>query len=174
MERNHSEKVCLCALNRIFGYEPKVAHRMVEAAGSASAVFGMTDEERSAMFGPYTGIAARISRSELERSDEELCRLQDAGCSFITMDEPGYPALLRECPDAPLGLYYRSSFPPETVFNVRPQVAVVGTRDISLYGKEWCRKIVGAMAGAKMKPLIVSGFALFYGSEVVCLSGYLA
>ena len=35
MERNYSEKVCLCALNRIFGYEPKVAHRIVGAAGSA-------------------------------------------------------------------------------------------------------------------------------------------
>ena len=160
MERNYSEKVCLCALNRIFGYEPKVAHRIVGAAGSASAVFGMSADERAAMFGPYTGIAARINQSELEHSDDELRRLQDAGCSFITMDEPGYPALLRECPDAPLGLYYRSAFPPETVFNLRPQIAVVGTRDVSLYGKEWCRKIVGAMAGARLKPLIVSGFAL--------------
>ena len=160
MERNYSEKVCLCALNRIFGYEPKVAHRIVGAAGSASAVFGMSADERAAMFGPYTGIAARINQSELEHTDDELRRLQDAGCSFITMDEPGYPALLRECPDAPLGLYYRSAFPPETVFNLRPQIAVVGTRDVSLYGKEWCRKIVGAMAGARLKPMIVSGFAL--------------
>ena len=160
MERNYSEKVCLCALNRIFGFEPKVAHRIVGAAGSASAVFGMSADERAAMFGPYTGIAARINQSELEHSDDELRRLQDAGCSFITMDEPGYPALLRECPDAPLGLYYRSAFPPETVFNLRPQIAVVGTRDVSLYGKEWCRKIVGAMAGARLKPMIVSGFAL--------------
>ena len=160
MERNYSEKVCLCALNRIFGFEPKVAHRIVGAAGSASAVFGMSADERAAMFGPYTGIAARINQSELEHADDELRRLQDAGCSFITMDEPGYPALLRECPDAPLGLYYRSASPPETVFNQRLQIAVVGTRDVSLYGKEWCRKIVGAMAGARLKPMIVSGFAL--------------
>lgn len=160
MERNYSEKTCACALNRLLGFEPQAAHRMVGAAGSASALFGMTGEEKTALLGPYSKYIAMLDRRELDRSEAELERLRGDGCSFITMDEPGYPALLRECPDAPLGIYYRGASPPEAVFNRRPQIAVVGTRDISLYGKEWCRKIVGALAAARAKPMVVSGFAL--------------
>ena len=160
MEKDYSEKVCICALNRLLGYEPKVSHSLIGAVGSAQALFKMTREERAAAFGPFSRISPLLEESELKKSEEELDRLADAGCSFITVTDPGYPALLLECEDAPLGLYYRGSSPPEEVFNIRPQIAVVGTRDISLYGKEWCRKIVGSMASAKNKPLVVSGFAL--------------
>ncbi len=160
MEKDYSEKVCICALNRLLGYEPKVSHSLIGAVGSAQALFKMTREERAAAFGPFSRISPLLEESELKKSEEELDRLADAGCSFITVTDPGYPALLLECEDAPLGLYFRGASPPEKVFNTRPQIAVVGTRDISLYGKEWCRKIVGSMASAKNKPLVVSGFAL--------------
>ena len=160
MEKDYSEKMCICALNRLLGYEPKVSHSLIGAVGSAQALFRMTREERAAAFGPFSRISPFLEESELKKSEEELDRLADAGCSFITVTDPGYPALLLECEDAPLGLYYRGASPPEKVFNIRPQIAVVGTRDISLYGKEWCRKIVGSMASAKNKPLVVSGFAL--------------
>ena len=160
MEKDYSEKVCVCALNRLLGFEPRLAHDLIGAAGSARALFEMTPDEKLSAFGPYSKVAPLLDARELSRTEEELDRLQDTGCSFITMTEPGYPALLCECDDAPLGLYYRGSSPPEKVFNVRQQIAVVGTRDISLYGKEWCRKIVGALATAKNKPLVVSGFAM--------------
>ena len=160
MEKDYSEKDCVCALNRLLGFEPRLAHDLIGAAGSARALFEMTPDEKLAAFGPYSKVAPLLDGRELSRTEEELDRLQDIGCSFITMTEPGYPALLCECDDAPLGLYYRGSSPPEKVFNVRQQIAVVGTRDISLYGKEWCRKIVGALATAKNKPLVVSGFAM--------------
>lgn len=160
MERNYSEKTCLCALNRLLGFEPQASHRLLEAAGSASALFTLSPEDKLQLLGPFSKIAPMLDVRELERTQEELARLEDSGCNFVTLDEPGYPALLRECPDAPLGLYYRGTSPPEKVFNVRPQIAVVGTRDISMYGKEWCRKIVGALGASKDKPLVVSGFAL--------------
>ena len=160
MEKDYSERICVCALNRLLGFEPGLAHGLIGAAGSARALFEMSPDEKLAAFGPYSKVAPLLAEKELARTAEELERLGEAGCGFIMMTEPGYPALLRECEDAPLGLYYRGVTPAEKVFNQRPQIAVVGTRDISLYGKEWCRKIVGAMASSKNKPLIVSGFAL--------------
>jgi DNA processing protein len=39
-------------------------------------------------------------------------------------------------------------------------VAFVGTRDLSSYGKAWCRKLVLALADAAVQPAIVSGLAL--------------
>lgn len=160
MEKEYSEKVCICALVRLLGFEPKLAHALIGAAGSAQALFAMGPEERLTAFGPFSRLSSLLERRELDRTQEELSRLEDAGCRFISINDEGYPDLLRECEDAPLGLYYRGASPPEEVFNRMPAIAVVGTRDISLYGKEWCRKIVGAMATAKKKPMIVSGFAL--------------
>jgi DNA processing protein len=37
---------------------------------------------------------------------------------------------------------------------------VVGTRDVSSYGKEWCERCVYGLAASEEKPLIVSGLAL--------------
>ena len=159
------ERVCICALNRILGFEPKTAHRLIGVTGSASAAFNLTAEEKFEILGPYSKISSLLNDKEIRYSEEELARLRDAGCDFITMTDRGYPELLNECEDAPLGLYFRSCSTPEEVFDVRPQVAVVGTRDISLYGKEWCRRIVGAMALAAARPLIVSGFA--YGTDII-------
>jgi len=160
MERNYDERTCLCALNRLLGFEPQVAHRLLEAAGSAAALFSLSPDAKLELLGPYSKISPLLDTRELERTEKELSRLADTGCSFVSMDDPAYPVLLRECPDAPLGLYFRGATPPDAVFNVRPQVAVVGTRDVSMYGREWCRKIVGAMGACKDSPLIVSGFAL--------------
>ena len=168
MERNYSEKTCLCALNRLLGFEPQVAHRLLEAADSARELFSLSPDDKLKLLGPFSRIAPMLDVRELDNTEEELFRLSDSGYRFITMDEPGYPALLRECPDAPLGLYYRGTSPPETVFNLRPQIAVVGTRDISMYGREWCRKIVGALGASKDKPMIVSGFAL--GTDITATS----
>lgn len=159
------ERVCICALNRIMGFEPKTAHRLIGVTGSASAAFSLTAGEKLEILGPYSKISSLLNDKEIRYSEEELARLRDAGCDFITITDRGYPELLKECEDAPLGLYFRSCSTPEEVFDVRPQVAVVGTRDISLYGKEWCRKIVGSMALAAAGPLIVSGFA--YGTDII-------
>ena len=165
MEKINEETVCTCALNRLFGYEPGTAHALIGIAGSAWGVFNLSESEKLEILGPYSKIAPFLNESEVRKSEEELIRLENQGCSFIAVSNDCYPRLLRECDDAPLGLYYRSETPPSETFNTRPQIAVVGTRDISLYGKEWCRRIVEAMSLAKDKPLIVSGFA--YGTDII-------
>jgi DNA processing protein len=46
------------------------------------------------------------------------------------------------------------------LFGKRQSIAVVGTRDLSLYGEEWCRKTVSDLSKTSEKPTIVSGLAL--------------
>ncbi|MDO5443003.1 MAG: DNA-processing protein DprA [Bacteroidia bacterium] len=165
METTNEERICVCALNRLLGFEPKTAHELIARTGSAWNVFNMTEQEKLELLGPFSKLSSLIKDSEIAASENELERLGSEGCRFITMSDEGYPELLKECDDAPLGLYFKSISKPEDVFNRIPQIAVVGTRDISLYGKEWCRRIVGSMAMAKNKPLIVSGFA--YGTDII-------
>ena len=86
--------------------------------------------------------------------------LRKNGTSFVGWGEDGYPELLAECPDAPVGLYVRSSTPVSELWNMNRQIAIVGTRDISPYGREWCTRIVHGLADCAEKPLIISGMAL--------------
>jgi DNA processing protein len=44
-------------------------------------------------------------------------------------------------------------------------IGIVGTRDLSPYGREWCRKLVDALSTAATPPCIVSGLA--YGADGV-------
>lgn len=161
----YGEKICTCALGRIFGYEPRKALELIKAAGSAGAIFELGRKELSALTGPFSASTSRINRRELDITAEELERLQKRGCRYMEISDPRFPELLKECEDPPLGLYIRSDSPIESLFCDLPYIAVVGTRDISPYGREWCRRIVAALSGTKSRPVIVSGLAL--GTDII-------
>jgi len=165
MEDSYSEKVAVCTLNRIFGYEPAITHRLLDRLGSAMALFRMDARSRERLLGPYSKHLGEIHDGALEKSARELESLARQGCRFLSITEAAYPALLKECEDAPAGLYIRSGSTDGQIFAERPAIAVVGTRDLSLYGRDACRGIVEALSHSKHPPVIVSGFAL--GTDIV-------
>lgn len=156
------ERAAMCALNRIFGFEPRIGMSLTDIFGSASEVIGAGREELGAALGAYSRsrYLPQITESAFESAAMELERLERDGCSFICFGEPGYPALLAECEDPPLGLYFKGISKPEDVFGGAPAVSVVGTRDLTSYGKEWGLRIVEAMSRSSSRPLVVSGLAL--------------
>jgi DNA processing protein len=159
MEKLDYERICACALGRVFGYEPLYVSGLIGKLGSASAVFGMRTEEIDRILGPHSKYRGKVGPWLTEGAEAELDMLKDHGCYYIACTEEAFPKLLKECQDCPAGLYVRSSSPPEDIFTSAPSVAVVGTRDISPYGREWTRKIVEACSQAPAKPVIVSGLA---------------
>ena len=154
------ERAALCSLNRIFGYEPNITHRILDTLGTAAALFDLDRRGKEDLMGPFCKHLDEIGEQEVERSAQELEQLSKRGCRFLGITDAGYPALLKECEDAPAGLYVRSESDDATLFGKRPSIAVVGTRDLSLYGRDACRKIVEAMARTLRPPTVVSGFAL--------------
>ncbi len=163
MEGFFDEATCLCALNRVFGFAPQTGLALCRHAGSAAAVFRIPAGELKRLLGPQGAFAERMGRDALETAARELDEVRAAGGRFIPLGSPAYPALLQECPDPPLGLYCRSATPAEELFGGRPVIAVVGTRKVTSYGREWCRRLVRALSEAEVKPLIVSGLA--YGAD---------
>lgn len=157
--------VALCALNKVFGQEPELARRLISMTGSPEGVFAASGRSLQGMLGPFSKYSNSLTSKLLDDTATELERLAGRGCRFVGMDEPGYPELLRECPDAPVGLYVRCASEASGVPSDRPLVAVVGTRDISPYGRQWCRAIVSAMADCPRPPTIVSGLAL--GTDII-------
>ena len=155
------ETLALCALNRIFCYQPGMCLRLLEYFGTAAAVFEASPPLRRRLLADAPPLADAIGPEALSRAAEELERLPGLGAVFIGLDSPAYPRLLRECPDHPAGLYVRSETPAEDLFNRRKAVAFVGTRDLSSYGRTWCGNLVSALSEAVLpeKPLVVSGLA---------------
>lgn len=160
MEITH-EKACHCALNRIFGFEPKISLALISHLGSAAEVFNLNPKEIDSLLGPHSKYRGMISEEAAAKAYQELEQLNRQGISFIGWNEDGYPSSLKECEDAPAGLYIRSSSP-EIFTPGRRLISVVGTRDLSPYGKEWCEKLVGCLSDIpeKDRPVIVSGLAL--------------
>ena len=161
MEITH-EKACLCALNRIFGFEPKIALALISFLGNATEVFALDPAERDRILGPHSKHRGCMTGKALAEAYAELERLKSQGITFIGYDEAGYPELLKECEDPPVGLYINSTTPAEQLWGDRKPIAIVGTRDLSPYGKEWCERLVRALADTPQKdrPVIVSGLAL--------------
>ncbi len=157
---NFEEKTCLCALNRIFGFMPKAGIALISHLGSASELFSLNAGELDEILGPYSAVRNKITLKAKEEAAEELLKLEKSGIGFIGWNEEDYPALLHECEDAPIGLYVRSSTPPGQLWLPSRKIAVVGTRDISPYGKEWCKRTVAGLGDSAEKPVIISGLAL--------------
>ena len=158
--KTNEEKTCLCALGKIFGFEPKTGTALVNHLGSASEVFKLGKSELEELLGPHSRYTSLIRKSAVYDAADELEMLSRQGIGFVGWGEDEYPRLLAECPDAPLGLYIRSSTPYSQLWETEGSVSIVGTRDISSYGKEWCGRIVNALAETEERPAIVSGLAL--------------
>jgi len=162
MDERIEERACLCALNRTFGFEPKVGLALLERFGSGREVFRHAGKDVGKVLAEMSRekYLGQVTASAFESAAMELEDLSGKGCRFVGIGEEGYPALLRECDDPPIGLYFKGGSSPEETFNQRVQVAVVGTRALTSYGRDWCQRIVSAMSKARSKPLVVSGLAL--------------
>lgn len=154
------EKACCLALNRAFGHEPRVAVALIESLGSASEIFEMSRKDLDSLFGPYSKYKGLINVDMLSEAESELQMIENGGCRFIGITDEDYPFMLKDCPDPPVGLYYKGAEEPAKVFGAKDSIAVVGTRNITSYGVHWCERIVGALSRTEQRPCIVSGLAL--------------
>ena len=89
---NDDENVALCALNKIFGYHPRLALSLMEAAGSAAAVFS---GEKPCLPG-YPELAAQLNASTLDWAAAEIKSVTEKGFRFLGLSDPEYPDALRE------------------------------------------------------------------------------
>ena len=150
------ELICMCCLNRIFGFKPDLSRALVRTLGSASAVFTLTGDQLFELLPGSYKIRKEICGETLEKTSIELEHLARQGIHFLPFTDPAFPPLLKETPNGPIGLYVRGQLPDIG----RNCIAVVGTRSISNYGSEWCRRIVDTLASIPEKPAIISGLAL--------------
>ncbi|MBO7068097.1 MAG: DNA-processing protein DprA [Bacteroidaceae bacterium] len=106
--------------------------------------------------------ALAMMETHQKRAEEELSFTQTGHIQCIGYNDEAYPSRLRECPDAPILLYYRGT----ASLNSHHIISMVGTRQITPYGKDICREFIKELKQLCPDTLIVSGLA--YGVDVHC------
>ncbi|MBX5438073.1 MAG: DNA-protecting protein DprA [Thermoflavifilum sp.] len=144
------------ALTRIPMIGPALARELLaHFHGNPEAIFKArkTDLERIPGIGPLRAQAIRDFQGfqDIEKEIRLLERHHIHTC-FIT--DPQYPPLLKDCPDAPIVLYFRG----QIACHDRRVLSVVGTRHQTPYGREVCAQLIQDLKA--YDPIIVSGLAL--------------
>lgn len=106
-----------------------------------------------------TAISA-LNRLEEFDPDAYAAQLQTRGITLISFEEDSYPAQLKEIADPPVFLYYKGSIK----ILRQPCIALVGTRDMSAYGKRITETIVPELVRAGV--VSVSGLAIGVDAQV--------
>src|SRR5215468_4320149 len=94
-----------------------------------------------------------LSRKSAERAEHEWHRAAELGVEIVDIQDPAYPAFLREIFDPPIVLYIRGK-----KWNAElPQVAVVGTRRPTGYGLNCAERLAEDLAARGLA--VTSGLA---------------
>lgn len=161
-KNNNSTIIGAIALQHAFGTQPRISRCLIDNIGSPEAVFSLSSKDLDAIFrSDALGCREKLSSHLLEDAAEEYEKLSQKGISFAYLYDDAYPSLLRECEDAPILLYIRGAGGAKDLFeNGRRFISIVGTREMTPYGKRSCERIVEALAKCENKPTIVSGLAM--------------
>lgn len=129
------------------GVGPVLARRIIDMAGSVAAACGASASFLQQVEGIGTAKANKIAaalRAAAGTVDDELARAAAAGATVLCPDDELYSPLLRDIPDPPLVLYVRGTLEPRDLNGV----AVVGSRKVSLYGREQAERFAALLAGS--------------------------
>lgn len=149
-----TERQAFLALNALPNIGPITLNRLLDHLGGdparvLEAEAGTLSEVRGV--GPVIAETLTHWRDHFDLAREEQ-RMAASGVAFVTHRDPGYPRLLREIHDPPIGLYRKGSYD----FAERC-VAIVGSRRTTLYGQATAGKLAAELA--RIGFCVMSGLA---------------
>ena len=157
---NDQELFYLLALQRVEGVGDIIAKKLLTYFGSAEAVFKAKASQLNAIDGIGSALLKNFKdQSVFAKAESELEFISSNPIAITTFQDADYPDRLKHCFDSPLVLFSSGTI------NLKNQkiISIVGTRQITSYGLEFCRKFIAELA--PLNPVIVSGFA--YGVDIV-------
>jgi DNA processing protein len=136
------------------GVGPRVATKLLERFGSASAVFhARRTELESLRLRPET-IESILKNEFHDKASVELEKVKEIGGDILILDDGSYPNLLREIDDPPITLYVRGNW--QACLDM-PCIGVIGSRQCSTYGQNASEMLSRDLASRGI--CIVSGLA---------------
>lgn len=135
------------ALTRMTGFNQAMALQLYQSLGGGKAVY----EQRQDL-GNWD--------EALRRAAAEMEFIEKNGIKAMTLQDADYPQRLKECPDAPIILFYKG----EADLNKSRVINIVGTRQCTTYGQDMVRRLIDDLRTMCPDVLIVSGLA--YGIDI--------
>ena len=156
----HEELFYLLALQKVDGVGDIVAKKLIAQCGNAEAVFKAKPAEIKAIDGVGSVLIRNLrDKSIFNLAEQELRYIDDHHIRALIYTDEVYPSKLQHCLDGPILLFASGDFN----FNSPKIISIVGTRQVTSYGIEFCRKLIADLA--PLNPTIVSGFA--YGVDII-------
>ena len=154
MPKGLDQRQALLVLNGLSHVGPVLLRRLMEIFdGDAAAVLSSTRKQLLGVKGVGDkAVDTLLAWEQHFNLDRELKQLEQKAAHFITQTCAGYPQILRETYDPPIGLYWHGEYKID-----RPCVAIVGTRKATLYGLGVAKRFASELA--RLGFCIVSGMA---------------
>ena len=154
------QKLYEIALTLVAGIGDVVGKKLVAYCGGAEAVFCENKKALTAVPWITENVVKGImSQQVMKRAEEEMRFIEKNGIKPLFYLDQEYPKRLQHCHDSPMMLYYKGN----ADLNVAKVVGVVGTRNITEYGKFVAESIIEDLSSDNI--LIISGLA--YGVDAV-------
>ncbi|MEY2869305.1 MAG: hypothetical protein RIR01_1788 [Bacteroidota bacterium] len=155
-----SELFYTLALLKVEGVGDIMAKKLMNHCGSAEAVFKTKTQQLAAIDGVGTMLLKNLKdQSVFDKANKELEFIQNNSINVSYFQNDNYPDKLKHCVDAPVLLFTAGNIDLKN----RKIISIVGTRQITSYGTEFCKKLIEDLT--PLNPVIVSGFA--YGVDIV-------
>ena len=149
----------LLALQQVEGVGDIMAKKLINHCGSAEEVFKTKTSQIAAIDGIGSILLKNLkNKSVFEKAEQELQFIKSNEINVAYFLDENYPDRLKHCIDGPVLLFTSGNI------NLKNKkiISIVGTRQITSYGMEFCRKLIEDLA--PLDPVIVSGFA--YGVDI--------
>ena len=155
-----NQKLYEIALTLVPGIGYVNGKKLVAYCGGAEAVFCENKKALTKISGINdNNVNGIFSKEVMLRAEEELNFTEKNGIKTLFYLDQEYPKRLQHCHDSPMVLYYKGN----ADLNAVKVVGVVGTRNITDYGRYVAEKIIEDLSSDNI--LIVSGLA--YGVDAV-------
>jgi DNA processing protein len=154
------ELFSLLALQSVEGVGDIVAKKLITHFGDAESVLQAKFHQLAAIDGIGAVLLKNLKDPSIyQKAQSEMDFIQNNGISVAYFQDENYPERLKHCFDSPLLLFSAGSID----LSNRKIISIVGTRQITSNGTEFCKKFIEDLA--PLNPIIVSGFA--YGVDIV-------
>jgi len=139
------------------------AKKLIAYCGGVEAVFNQNKRILTKIPGIGEILAHEIvSQKVLEKAERDVEFITKHNISAHFYLDSDYPRRSRQCDDGPIVLFIKGS--QNLNLNQKKIISIVGTRNISDYGKQVCESLINDLASRGHKPIIVSGLA--YGVDI--------
>lgn len=161
MTPTDEEQICSIALTQIPGIGHIWAKKLVDEMGSATDVFRLRTELPDRLQEVSPRIVDMLdSPQAFARAEKEYEFAVKNQICCLTFHDEAYPSRLRECPDAPVVLFFKGA----ANLNALRVIDMVGTRNATDYGKQICIRFLEELHELCPDVLVVSGLA--YGIDI--------